>query len=190
MGVLSRRAKKVPDDPKSVLGLRAIRLALDWMERSLEMTPALRDKTNIHRGLEVTWTKTDAYYPEDVVARARTLYDKWQAESWGATATVEAEDEDDDDESPARNGAAGGGDEAPLPTAQVVLPAADDPVFGPGGMLYGVVKRRGPKGGVTYIRNPTLPKVEYKIYGHNNIEPGTWYVTNPTTLPPHFPSSE
>lgn len=183
--MVSRRVGRVPEGPEAERRLRTIRLSLDWMEASLEMTPTLRDQTNLRRGLAVTWSNRDAHFPDDVVARARALHDRWEAENWGASATVEVEDEEANDDA-GDNAAGGGGDEAPLPTAQVALPAPDDPVFGEGGLLHGIVRRRGPRGGVTYIRNPTLPKINCKVYGHNNIEPGTWYVPAPKAISPAF----
>ena len=180
VGVASRKIGRVPDTPKIEGRLSTLRMSLDWMDNSLEMTPEITAKTNIRRAITAPWTIPGAHYPEDIVSKARALYDRWEAENWGAAAVADAEDENYGEagagtEATTPTEAAPAADDAPLPTTQMAIPAVDDPLFGTGGMLYGVIKRQTPR--VTYVLNPTLRRPNARVYGHNNIQPGTWYVS-------------
>ncbi|RYP79430.1 hypothetical protein DL770_006667 [Monosporascus sp. CRB-9-2] len=169
---LAKRSEKeghIPSGAEVDRRFRALRMYLDWMQANLEMTPKIKAQTNMDQYLKVMFEKPETYhFPEDIRDKAKALYDEWSSENWGADAVL-------DDEAAADEEA---GAAAPLagetPTTQVVLPARNDPIFGEGGILYGVYKTRGPKGGITYTVNGAI-KRNAKVFGHNGIAPGTWY---------------
>ncbi len=113
----------------------------------------------------------------------RALHRRWtEEEDWGAGAVVEEEEEEEEEVGgqQERDDAAGATPAAnETPTARIPLPAPDDPTFGPGGMLHGVLRTRGPKGGITYVLDPREAgrrrRRSAKAFGHNGLAPGAWW---------------
>jgi len=151
------------------------------LENEIQMTPYLKDSTQIDKGLYLMFARPEYRFPAEYSARAKALYDRWEADRWGASeedAVVEVESTDEEQTKRAnahrssRRDSATSASSVLLPPGVTKLPPPNHPIWGVDGIMYGVAKRRG---GVCLdprykhlVKNP-------KVFGLNGIENGTWY---------------
>ncbi|KAI1819507.1 PUA-like domain-containing protein [Xylaria intraflava] len=142
-------------------------LYLDWLETSLDMTPQIRFVTKVDLVLQ-NLTDPKNNIPAKLVSKAQTLYDRYTAENWGEDVVV-----DDDTDTPT----------APEPVmasagtaiiGEIELPSPNDPIFGEGGIMYGIIIDNSGKSRVYRLR-PDIHRRSAKAYGHNGIALGTWF---------------
>ncbi|KAI0975790.1 PUA-like domain-containing protein [Xylaria arbuscula] len=140
-------------------------LYLDWLETEIEMTPRIKTSTKVDLVLNTLIDKINMV-PEELVEKAKELLTKYEAENWGQDLVS---DEDPDASSNA----------SPSATAEPVtgvlhVPAANDPIFGTAGIMYGIIVDTSGKR-KDYRLRTDLPRKSCKVYGHNDIALGSWY---------------
>lgn len=176
LGVKSRKQGGIPTGDEFDRRYKSARMFLDWMATDLEVRPEMKRQVYLDQCLELVSSAQDMHFPVDIRDKARALYQRFNEENWGAGAVPDEEEDDDEQQQQQQASAAAtttANDETP--TAQIVLPSRNDPIFGRGGIMYGVLRTRGPQGGIVWIVDPRVPKIHAKVYGHNGIAPGTWY---------------
>lgn len=175
----SRRDGCIPTGDEFQRRFKSARMFLDWLATDLEVTPEWKSKIHLDMSLETAFNKPDMHFPADIRNKARLLHDRWTEENWGASAVADEEDNSSEDDQQGTTTTAAttttNTTNGETPTAQIALPSRNDPIFGERGMMHGVLRTRGPKGGIVYMVNPQVPKVDCKVWGDNGIEPGTWY---------------
>ncbi|KAI1427393.1 PUA-like domain-containing protein [Xylaria sp. FL1777] len=140
-------------------------LYLDWLDTKVQMTPRIKTSTKVDLAL-TTLIDPINNVPEELAKKAEGLFSRYQSESWGQD---DVADEDPD----------GGSNAETLPTAEptigvIELPSANDPIFGVGGIMYGIIVDTSGKR-KDYRFRPDLPRKSFKVYGHNGIALGTWF---------------
>lgn len=94
-----------------------------------------------------------------MAARARDIYDKFEAIGWDATSTTTTS-------SAAR----------PVPVElSGPVPPSDHPIWGDNGIMRGVVMAHGPGGNITYQPDPRRPARDARFFGHNGLAVGRWF---------------
>ncbi|KAI0405924.1 hypothetical protein F4802DRAFT_606478 [Xylaria palmicola] len=147
-------------------------LYLDWLDTSLEMTPLINEKTGVEKALKHL-IDPGSNVPQHMVDKAAALLSKYRAENWGQDDVADEDEGENATQSlPANSPTQPGSMETTISTIQ--LPAANDPLFGVSGIMYGIVvdtsgRRRD------YRFRTDMPRKSAKNYGHNDIVPGTWY---------------
>ncbi|KAK7751150.1 hypothetical protein SLS62_006980 [Diatrype stigma] len=170
LGLRSRREQRILTGDEFERRYKSARMFLDWMAADLEVRPDMKQRVGLDQSLEMVYSVQDMHFPDDIRDKARALYQRFTEENWGAAAVLDEESDDDEQQQQAAATADG-----ETPTAQIALPSRNDPFFGRGGMMYGVLRTRGARGGIVWIVDPRVPKINAKVYGHNGIAPGTWY---------------
>jgi hypothetical protein len=193
IGVLCAQSKKInrlPDaaaEPMRTL-LPRLEIFLQWLETSVEMTPALKASSKIDAGLKNMFDEPRYYFEERTRERARQLYERWEAQNWGKGEV--AEDSTDDDEANDVNGDGSASSSkrkksssdatarrdsgADIAISTIRAPRVSHPIFGEHGIMHGVVLKIT-DGRKSYILDSRYPKREAKVYGHNNLEVGQWW---------------
>ncbi|KAI1121649.1 PUA-like domain-containing protein [Nemania abortiva] len=136
-------------------------LYLDWLDTNVEMTPRINSTTKIDRVL-ADLIKPSNNVPEEMANKAKELLNKYEADNWGQDVVAE------EDSAPQAAST-----EAPT-IGEIQLPAANDPVFGVGGIMYGIIidtsgKRRD------YRLRVDIPRRSAKAYGDNGVALGAWF---------------
>ncbi|KAI0544718.1 hypothetical protein F4679DRAFT_576660 [Xylaria curta] len=148
-------------------------LYLDWLATNLEMTPLINSITKVDLVLR-TLIDPINNVPDNMVTKARALLTKYEADNWGQDNVA-----DEPDEIPtAQNLTAAPPTQlssTTTPTIDVIqLPPANDPTYGVGGIMYGIIVDTSGKR-KDYRLRADIPRKSAKIYGHNDIALGTWY---------------
>lgn len=123
-----------------------------YMRFDMRMYPELRDYAMIDIRLQEV-IDNDCGLPEDVVATAELLYEKFESEGWG--------------------------DAAARPRTTEGGPPADHPIWGIGGIMHGAVMitdRQKIRYGLDYRYRDE--QRDFKAYGHNGLTPGDWFPRN------------
>ncbi|KAI3327004.1 PUA-like domain-containing protein [Xylariaceae sp. AK1471] len=148
-------------------------LFLDWLDTNVEMTPRIKSAGGVGLVLDRLMDPKNNV-PGHMVNKALALFKRYEAENWGQDAVAD-EETDGDNQSLVPS--------TPIPQAtpttsptivNIQLPSDDDPIFGIGGIMYGIVvdtsgRRRD------YRLRPDLPRPSAKVYGNNNIALGSWF---------------
>ncbi|KAB5513524.1 PUA-like domain-containing protein [Coniochaeta sp. 2T2.1] len=151
---------------------------LPWLELEGEtiMTPTIRAQTNIRNALNVL--SNPAYKcPEDIAARAKRIFGRFEEDEWGA-----GRDENS------------GGDDAeatPIsptqPTTPTITtdytytltrpPPPEHPIWGVKGIMHGFLNQPTPSRKINYVFDPRYAheKRNCKVFGHNGLTPGDWW---------------
>lgn len=184
--VESRKAKGIPDstsEPTKSL-LPRLEAFLRWLETSVEITPALKQRSKIASGLELIFKKPEFHFEERTRERAQQLYERWEAQNWGKGEVVEESTDDEsltggsDGTSPdakrRRSSTTAQTSGAIIVPATIRAPPKDHPIFGEHGIMHGVVlkissRRRD------YILDSRYPKRDAKVFGHNGLDVGQWW---------------
>ncbi|KAI2611834.1 PUA-like domain-containing protein [Hypoxylon sp. NC1633] len=177
LGLKSRRLGRAatPEDGTHFESLlKKGRLHLQWLD-TIEMTPEIKERTSMEQTLKFVYDDDKMFYPDDMKESARSLYEKWESENWGANAVI---DEDIASETNETSGPAS--DEIQI--VRSGLPPRDHPVFGVQGIMHGIMIVKGPAGKKTYRLNPRVPKKPAKVFGHNGIPLGAWFANQLVAL--------
>ena len=104
----SKKAQGLPDstvEPTRSL-LPRLELFLRWLETDVEMTPELKKGSQIDGMLKLLFNDARFQFESSTRARASTLFQKWEEQSWGQGEVDEESSEEDT--------TALSGDEAPM----------------------------------------------------------------------------
>ncbi|KAF2964247.1 hypothetical protein GQX73_g9327 [Xylaria multiplex] len=138
-------------------------LYLDWLDTNVEMVPRINTSAKIELVL-TTLTDRNNNVPEDLVSKASALLVKYRAENWGQDTVPDVPDVPEEDAVP----------NAEPTIGEIQLPPANDPVFGTGGIMCGIILDTS-NGRKTYRLRVDIPRKSPKVYGHNDIALGSWY---------------
>lgn len=122
-----------------------------YLRFDVRMTPKLRDWSQIDTRLQKI-IQSDCGFPEDLVAAAELIYQKFESEGWGSSAEVR------------RTSVAEGG------------PPADHPIWGVDGIMHGAIMVTEAR--KTHYLTDNRYRHEMrdpKVYGHNGLTPGDWF---------------
>lgn len=187
----SKKAGNVPDstiEPAKTWLLR-LELFMRWLETNVEISPALNERTRIGEALVLMFDKPDFHFQGTTRERARSLYERWQAQNWGKGEVIE--DSSDDNANAATNddNAASGSKRRKSSTTDAVAkrnpvrelaattirpPPPNHPIFGTQGIMHGVALKLGPRR-KDYILDSRYPKRDAKVFGHNGLTVGDWW---------------
>jgi hypothetical protein len=152
-----------------------VRLLLAWLVQ-FPMTPEFngRYKVALHLGL---LTDPEIPFPRDVQDRAKALLDEWTQDNWGADAVGDDDDDDDgdDDDADTQHNQVQIANDGSLPIISYSVPNPQNPLFGQGGMMHGILITRNKKGGRNYKLDPRIVPKSGKVYGDNGFTPGDWF---------------
>ena len=166
---LTTRLKK---DKEPLLNtLDNLDMFLAWLKTSLEMTPKIKAETNIDSVLKLI-VNPDNKYGENYVTQATILLGKWESEEYGKGLLVEDEEEA---ETPAQSVAsASSAPNIETATVSIRVPPQAHPIYGRNGIMFGVVVVKTSKT-TTYRLDTRYSAKDCKVFGHNDIVPGTWW---------------
>jgi hypothetical protein len=181
----SKKANGIPDttsEPGKLL-LPRLEVFLRWLETSVEITPALKQRSKIASGLELMFKIPIYHFEGRTKEQAQRLYERWEAQNWGKGEVVEesTDDEAHDSGSEGISPIAKRRKSSSTQAAQVDFipttiraPPASHPIFGEHGIMHGVVlkisaKRRD------YILDSRYKKRDPKVFGHNGLDVGQWW---------------
>ena len=184
---LANRSKlgKIPDDSNNRHLFERLRMLLRWLDQDVQITMELKDKTKIDVGLQLMFKRPQYHFPEEDAKRAKRLFEKWESENWGANEVIDDENENNGDsdgseasEEPQpkrrrKSISSKPKDETDAPTAKLLLPPRNHPIFGEHGIAHGVAIKRGKKR--DYVLDRRFTQREAKVYGHNGLSVGTWF---------------
>jgi hypothetical protein len=142
--------------------LLRLELFMRWVETNVEISPTLNERTRIGEALQLMFDKPEYHFQETTRYRARTLYERWQAQAWGKGEVIEERSDDDAN--------AVTSDDA----TTVRLPPRNHPIFGIGGIMHGVCLRIGPLR-KDYVLDSRYQQRDAKVYGHNGLQVGDWW---------------
>ncbi|KAI1263868.1 PUA-like domain-containing protein [Xylariaceae sp. FL1019] len=163
-----------------------IRRYLVWLDTEAQMTPVLATSTNLQVALDRILKdeyEKDYRFPDDIVAKARELQDKFDSDNFGATAVIDDEPQaSDSDEEPtsavsttaSTTGRAAASTALPL-SEELVDPSANDDMFAEGGIMHGLLLKKKKNGGNMYVLNPEVHHKSCKIFGNNGLRLGAWF---------------
>ncbi|KAJ0121049.1 ydg sra domain-containing protein [Diaporthe amygdali] len=198
----SKRLGGIPDLNTKIHGEQMERTKnyLNELEFNTNMSPLLMRKAKIDQGLEL-FSRADCHFPEDVQRQAENLYQRFTAVNWDTvtapvvsaapaaqavdnddnsggdeSVSVSASDSDSDSDSDSPPSAA----TAPAAaqgntTGTVLLPARNDPHYGPNGIMHGLLQKVGKA--KTHIFDPDYPRPSAHVSGHNGVQVGHWCPT-------------
>jgi hypothetical protein len=158
---------------------------LQWLETSVEITPALKERSKVATCLQLIFNIPRFHFEERTKDRARQLYERLEAQNWGKGEVIE-----EDDEGSVTSGDDGAGNSkrrrsssdatprrdsgADITVTTIRAPRASHPIFGESGIMHGVVLKIT-NGRKSYILDSRYPKRDAKVFGHNNLEVGQWW---------------
>ncbi|EME83138.1 uncharacterized protein MYCFIDRAFT_85401 [Pseudocercospora fijiensis CIRAD86] len=154
--------------------------------RVANMTPELKQRARVPRVLEVVFSDPKFQFPPEYKTRAEALYDKFNAENWGAPIPLVTEDSDPDSVADVPDSTREGEATTKRRKSTVVAkgaytilqPAENHPVWGLNGIMHGITLRKyRDTGKYTKVLNPQYlhEKRNAKVYGHNGLEVGSWF---------------
>lgn len=186
---------------------RQVRGYLNWLITEAVMTPTLRENGKVHyvRALyDVAFRPElrirdceNVVVPEEISHKARALYESWIEDDWGsaieeaanaeaaaaAAATAAAAPTRGPGvgtaaaSAPAPRASASSGSNLPLVTVTTRVPPLDHPIWGRGGIMFGLMRGGAKRDSIRYNTELLHIKREHPAtkYGHNGIEVGAWY---------------
>lgn len=154
---------------------------------NIEMTPELKQATRIDEALLFVFANARFRYPEPYPTKAKELYELWEAQNWGAGEIEEDSDEEatpDEAETTQAEESSGptiqpshsqpAGAQASGPVQRLVRePDLNHRIFGANGIMRGILIVQGRI--KAYKLHPTAPRANAKVYGHNNLQIGSWW---------------
>jgi hypothetical protein len=193
----SRKAKAILDpttDPAAKGRLEDTEALLSWLEDSVDMNPYLKEKTNLPKILEVIYATPQFYFPTNLQAKARSLFEKWEAENWGAPAAPEpqagggvevAEDGSSEEEGATPVSPTHRRRESAGVARTTHIPPPNHPIWGVNGIYHGLARKVNLETGFrATVFNPNLLhlKKDPKQFGHNGLEVGQWFPSQLSAL--------
>jgi hypothetical protein len=161
--------------------IKVLRAFLPWLENDVQMTPTLRDRTQIHKALEVL-CEPRFKVPEEFSTRARSILNQFESDNWGANSTLDSDGEGHDADSgllasPISNTSPASHSSANVFNAvgTMRLPRPGHPIWGLHGIMHGVAIKPGRR--TSYALDPRYlaSKRNPKVFGHNGLTPGAWW---------------
>ncbi|KAB5513280.1 PUA-like domain-containing protein [Coniochaeta sp. 2T2.1] len=163
-----------PPETAEVKGyLEFLEAFLPWLELEGDaiMTPTILSQTNIRNALNVM--SNPAYKcPEDIAARAKRIFDRFEEEEWGA-------DRED------KSGSEAATPISPTQPARITdytytltrPPPPEHPIWGLKGIMHGFLNQPTASRKVNYVFDPRYAheKRNCKVFGHNGLTPGDWW---------------
>ncbi|PPJ52517.1 hypothetical protein CBER1_10260 [Cercospora berteroae] len=160
---LAFRSKKAGDvihpttDAAAVKAYGAVDALFDCLDQ-IDMNLDLRDNTNIPGALEVVFACEEYLFPELYKARAKMLFDRFEAMHWGGVAANDA-----------------GASNASAPSEpQILMPPQNHPIWGDEGIMAGLAYHKLPSGKLSIVAIPGCARPANE-YGHNNLTVGQWF---------------
>lgn len=137
--------------------------------------------------MKLIFARHEFHFDEPTKERARLLYSKWEGQNWGKGEVVDDDSSDNDDSNEdAANDAKRRKSSSSSSTvikrdskANIVptttrLPPISHPIFGEDGIMHGLVLKISPRR-KDYIIDSRYTKRDAKVFGHNNLEVGSWW---------------
>lgn len=153
---------------------------LSWLDREVEISPELKDKTKIDDGLAVI-TSENFYFPGEFKTQAAALIQKWQSENWGSSAPAvlpPQQNEDDEQEQAGTSERRGSRTTSSSSSEGVIMKVPyDHPIWGTDGIMHGLALKKMASGRKSKVLNPEYRHLQRnaKVYGHNDITVGRWF---------------
>ena len=174
----SRKAEGIPDaasEPTKSL-LPRLESFLRWLETSVEITPALKQRSKIADGLALMFRRPEFDFGGRTRERAQQLYERWEAQNWGKGEVGEestddeiltgSSDETTSDVKRRRSSSGAQGSGTIIVPTKIRAPPASHPIFGEHGIMHGVVLKTSSRR-KDYILDSRYPKRDAKVFGHN-----------------------
>lgn len=192
--LLSKKASGIPDTgagENKDLPAR-LEMYMRWLENDVEITPALKNRSKVVKGLELMYANPNLHFAEPQRDRAKALYEKWEGQNWGEGEAEEESSSDDDTAitsgseepaSPMGKRRKSSATTISLRRESVVAemrpstirpPPADHPIFGEHGIMHGLALKRTEKR-KGFVLDQRYPKRDAKVFGHNGLEVGSWF---------------
>lgn len=120
-----------------------------YLRFDVRMSPRLRDFSKIKLRLQDV-IENDCGLPEDLVATAEMIYEKFESEGWGASTG--------------------------RPSTTVGGPPADHPIWGVDGIMHGAIMlTEGKKTTYALDHRYIDEQRDFRVYGDNGLSPGDWF---------------
>jgi hypothetical protein len=184
--LVSKKASNIPyatSEPAKSFLLR-LEAFLRWLDTSVEITPALKQRSKIEAGPGLMFKHPECHFEERTKERAQRLYEKLEAQNWGKGEVVEESTDDESltggnddtglDAKRRRSSSGAQGSGAIIVPATIRAPPADHPIFGMRGIMHGVVLKISNRR-KDYVLDSRYPKHDAKVYGHNGLEVEQWW---------------
>lgn len=153
--------------------LSRLELFLQWLE-TIDISPALNERTKIGQALQLIFGKPEFYFEEITREKARSLYEKWQAQNWGEGEVMEENSDHDANAAISDDNTADSSETTTGTTTIVRPPPSSHPIFGTGGIMHGVAIKVGP-GRKVYVMDSRYQQRDAKVFGHNGLQVGDWW---------------
>lgn len=182
----SKKANGIPDASSKPMKslLPRLEVFLRWLETSIEVTPALKERSKAATGLELMFKNPKYHFEDRTKERAQQLYERWEAQNWGKGEVVEESTDDETltggndkttpDAKRRRSSAAAQGSGATIIPGTIRAPPEEHPIFGKKGIMHGVVLKTS-NHRKDYILDSRYSKTDAKVFGHNGLEVGQWW---------------
>lgn len=184
----SKKANGIPDatiEPAKSL-LPRLEVFIRWLETSVEVTPALKQRSKIAGGLELIFKSPKFHFEDRSRERAQRLYERWEAQNWGKGEVVEENTDDESltgsnderalDAKRRRSSSAAQGSGTIIIPGKIRAPHASHPIIGEHGIMHGVVLKISSRRR-EYILDSRYQKRDAKVFGHNGLDVGQWWPT-------------
>lgn len=142
------------------------------------MTPALKEKHKFDQLLALPERPNlQPHAPPEIATTCRRLLEKYNEENWGAdeASLGQQQPSEDEDGSAAIPTQASSSMLQSLGAENVRLPPASHPIWGTQGIMHGLALKRGPRKVHCLDERYLDKKREFKVFGHNGLEPGAWW---------------
>ncbi|KAI9817356.1 MAG: hypothetical protein M1832_004662 [Thelocarpon impressellum] len=141
--------------------------------KDVNMTPRIKAESKIDQGLDLFWRDGFDFHPE-YTALAKSLYDGWQASSWGAGEVTDEVTDDTREEVEENLPAATGKRVAPQGGVRIRRPDPKHPIYGASGIMRGILVKKDRIR--TYMLDPNYSERRAaKFYGHNGLQVNDWW---------------
>ncbi|KAI1104027.1 PUA-like domain-containing protein [Jackrogersella minutella] len=180
LGQRSLQLGQIPPEDSNEFSIiyRQCRMYLQWLD-SVEMTPEIEQSTDMRYILQCVFN-SNAHFPEDMKGKARELYEKGELKNWGDNAVADKEiQEPASSAEPTTDAQESANSAGPTTNAANEVPIVQSdvlsPIFREGGIMHGIMVTRSATGKKTQRMDPNVPKIQSKVFGHNNIAVGAWF---------------
>ncbi|KAI1324913.1 hypothetical protein F5Y16DRAFT_423461 [Xylariaceae sp. FL0255] len=187
--ILMARIK--PDDQKGSNEIKdryeALEWYLGWLDTECVITPEIKRICKLDFALKEIFEKPENKFPDKLQDMARALFKRFEDEHWGQDDVVDDENMHKDPNAVPTDSNAHVTSQPTSSNRQltvqkkdgeemdsIAIPANNDPIFGVGGLMHGVILRSSATQ-KRFVLNHQVPHKSPKIYGDNGIALGTWY---------------
>lgn len=169
LGIKGKKLRRAPTPQDGTHVESLINQGRNYLQRlaHIKMTPNIKERVGIVMLLDLILDDPFIFYPDDFKDAARMLQEKWESQNWGA------------DEVTASGTAALAGN---APVVQDRLPPPNHPIYGVNGIMHGIMIHQSDTGRKSYRINRQVQARDSKVYGHNQINVGTWFANQIVAL--------